>query len=80
MNRYLVVAGSLLITACAAFNPQPRQAQFSANDVVCRRETPTGSRIPVRVCRSRAEMEQRRTEDRNLLKEIRSEANRQMIQ
>ena len=80
MNRYLVVVGSLLISACAALNSQPRQAQFSANDVVCRRETPTGSRIPVRICRSRAEIEQRQTEDRDLLKEIRSEANRQMIQ
>jgi hypothetical protein len=80
MNRYVVIADSLLITACAALSSQPRQAQFSANDVVCRRETPTGSRIPIRVCRSRAEIEQRQTEDRELLKEIRSEANRQMIQ
>ena len=80
MIRHLLVATSLLVTGCAASNSQPGQALVSPNDVVCTREVPTGSRVAVRVCRSRAEMEQRRTEDRAALREIRSQANRESIQ
>ena len=80
MNRYLVVAASSLITACATTTPPAGQALVSPNDVVCTREVPTGSRVAVRVCRSRAEMEQRRTEDRAMLREVRSQANREAIQ
>lgn len=80
MCRYVVVAAALLITACATSNPQQRQALVSPNDVICTREVPTGSRVAVRVCRSRAEMEQRRAEDRQALREMRSEANRSTIE
>ena len=79
MNSYLVVAASLLINACTTSDLQPGQA-LSANDVVCTREVPTGSRVAIRVCRSRAETEQRRAEDRQTLREMRSEANRSTIQ
>lgn len=81
MNRYLILAGALFMTACAPLSSQPIQARDISNDeVVCRREVPTGSRVGVRVCRSRAEMEQRRTEDRDSLREVRSQVDRMSVQ
>jgi hypothetical protein len=79
--RYVIIAGLLLMTACTALNSQPRQARSWTNDeVVCRREVPTGSRVGVRVCRSRAEMEQRRTADRDLLREVRGQVDRMNVE
>ena len=80
MSRILLVVAALLTTACATTTQQPRQALVSPNDVICTRETPTGSRVAVRVCRSRAEVEQREIEDRQMLREMRSEANRNTIE
>ena len=44
-------------------------ASGAGSEVVCRREIPTGSRLPVRVCRSRAEIEARKERDQAWLDE-----------
>jgi len=80
MNRFLLIAGSVLLAACAPLNPQPGQAVASASDIVCTREVPTGSRVAVRVCRSRAEIEERQTQDRDTLREMRTESAMTSIQ
>ena len=51
----------------------PRAAKVES-PVVCERVTPTGSRIPVRVCRSRAEIEEREKADQKMLREWQNKA------
>ncbi len=45
----------------AAATPEARPA--AKDEMVCRHEKPTGSRLAKRVCRSKAEMDQKRADD-----------------
>lgn len=46
-----------------------KAATGSSSEVVCRREIPTGSRLAVRVCRTRAEIDARQQRDQAWLDE-----------
>lgn len=58
-------AGDPEIAQVREVRPDP----VSADDVICRREVPTGSHLPVRVCRTRAELEAERIESQRMLRE-----------
>ena len=58
-------AVSVAVTPAAAAATDP-------NEVVCRRETPTGSRMSYRVCRTRAEIEERSEKDQESLRNSRA--------
>jgi len=74
MDRYLLVTALLFIAACATSGALP-PASLAEDDGVCRREIPPGSRLAVRVCRSRSEMAQRQEADKEWLEEIREKGN-----
>jgi hypothetical protein len=57
-ETFQVAALSILLTACAA-GPAPDGKQSDAS-VVCEREYPIGSNLPVTKCRTAAEREQLR--------------------
>jgi hypothetical protein len=44
----------------------------SEEKVICARETPTGSTIPVRVCRTKSQIEKERDDTRKMRDDIRS--------
>jgi hypothetical protein len=53
----------------------PNQASIASRDkLVCRRETPTGSHLPVRICRWQSEIEERRQADQKLIGEMQEKA------
>ena len=47
-----------------------KQVKAAESDVVCHKEVPTGSTIPVKVCRSRAAEAANRTEARKQLEQL----------
>lgn len=63
-NRLLAMAVSaVVLAACAASETVPedsvayQEPPMDPNEVVCKRQRPIGSHIPVTVCRTRAQME-----------------------
>lgn len=73
MRRILFLAVVLptLAGACASTEPEPGQ-QVAMNDskLVCTREAPTGSKIPVTRCRTPAEIEAQRQVDKETAERI----------
>ena len=47
-------------------------AASDADEIICRRETPTGSRMSRRVCRTRAEIDARAEKDQEILERSRA--------
>ena len=74
----LVIPALFLVSSCASSKPEPDQSIFAAknaepydvvaiseqSEVICKTERPTGTRIGVRVCRTRAQIEAEREESR----------------
>ena len=54
MNTQIIfMSATILLGGCAGTSvEQPEQT--ARNEVVCEMETPTGSRLPVRVCRTKS--------------------------
>ena len=52
--------------ASAALAEEPEETE----EVVCGKEAPTGSHVKVNVCRTRTEIEQRRENDQEFIREI----------
>ena len=54
MNTQIIfMSATILLGGCASTSvEQPEQT--ARNEVVCEMETPTGSRLPVRVCRTKS--------------------------
>ncbi|HTP72212.1 MAG TPA: hypothetical protein VML58_08330 [Burkholderiaceae bacterium] len=50
----------LLLVGCAAEPTDPARPEQVANDMVCTREYPTGSSIPMTKCRSSEQLERER--------------------
>ena len=52
-TKIILISVTILLGGCAGTSAeQPEQA--ARNEVVCKMETPTGSRLPVRVCRTKS--------------------------
>lgn len=47
-------------------------AENDPNEIICRRETPTGSKMSRRVCRTRAEIDERAQRDQDALNDSRA--------
>ncbi|MEZ5557053.1 MAG: hypothetical protein R3E86_00690 [Pseudomonadales bacterium] len=70
----LTVLGCLclyVLAACTS-SQSPATAQTASSDQVCTSEKVMGSHMPVRVCRSKAEIEAEREAAREALTEIRN--------
>ena len=51
--QIILMSATILLGGCAGTSvAQPEQT--ARNEVVCEMETPTGSRLPVRVCRTKS--------------------------
>lgn len=58
MKRILPLLLPWVLAACASTSSAPAQQAVAADkDVVCERETPTGTSLPTRRCRSLAQRE-----------------------
>lgn len=71
MRYYLLVASvALLASACATPDSTSQSLAASESDdddLICRTERPLGSRLGVRVCRTREEIEQQRQLDQEAI-------------
>jgi len=64
-----LIAGMALVAACAG-GQSPAPALHATSDRICITETPMGSHMPKRTCRSRAEVEAERKAAREALERI----------
>lgn len=59
----IVIAVLAGLSACSGNETEPdgtiayEEPRFDRNEVICKRQRPVGSHVPVRVCKTRAQME-----------------------
>jgi len=71
IKTLLVVSTVVLLSNCASSNPDSglTSTDVSQLAVVCTKEKPLGSRIPVTTCRSKQQIENEREDARALLRQ-----------
>ena len=74
MNRFLLVATLLAVTACAIPGLQPNPSEpfshVTEPEIICERMVPTGSLLPVMVCRRQSDIARRQEADQELFDRI----------
>ena len=69
-----LVSAVFILSDCAASRSGEMLAKIDVNELAihCSTEVPTGSHLPIRVCRSKVQIEQEREQARRLLRNAES--------
>jgi hypothetical protein len=72
IRTIFLVSAVCVLSNCASnqSDPEPTKVDVSQLPIHCTREVPTGSHLPVTVCRSKAQIEQEKEQARALFRDL----------